>query len=86
MEQEKRTELYVTLGVELVTLLTIVSGFLPAQIGVELMAKLAGIYVGARTLLKLAKVIVKFTKTTADDEIVKIIEEVINQTQDKMQK
>ena len=69
---EKKTELFLTIGTILVNLVLALQGLIPATLMAQILAILTGIYTLART-------IVKITKTTKDDEILNKIEQILKE-------
>lgn len=69
-QNEKKTELWYSIGIAIVNIYFAIAGLLPAELVAKLLTILAGIYT-------IARVIVKWTKTTKDDEIIEIIEKVL---------
>lgn len=84
--KEKRTELWVMLGVDIITLVLTIQGLLPPEQGVKIIATLSGIYAVLRTVLKIIKTLAPLTKTNIDNQIAEIVEKVMEKTEDKIRK
>jgi len=79
--KETKTELWVSLGTQIVALIMMVKGILPTQEGIKIMMIINIVYTAGRSFVKIFKAIAQITPTKKDDEIVGIVEQVLNKIQ-----
>jgi hypothetical protein len=75
---ETKTELWVSLGTQIVALIMMIKGLLPAQEGIKIMMIINIVYTIGRSLVKIFKAVAQLTPSKKDDEIVDIIEQVLD--------
>jgi len=78
---ETKTELWVSLGTQIVALIMMVKGILPIQEGIKIMMIINIVYTTSRSLVKIFKAIALLTPSKKDDEIAEIIEQVLDKIQ-----
>jgi len=79
--KETKTELWVSIGTQVVALIMMIKGILPAQEGIKIMMIINLVYTIGRSLVKIFKAIAQLTPSKKDDEIAEIIEQVLDKIQ-----